>query len=542
MADIQWKPTASEIIKNHWAAVTSYTVGHDHKPGAFANLSKAVDYSNEGKQLQEIAHILEAAAGRQRSLEQAYLSNFLNVIPQGTQLHDKFAETLNADNYSMALDIARKTTQGWYDLDLSWVENEEIWKDIFEFTSNRQILNTFGQFMDDQNALNNLIVKDKYILGSGSLQKTPREIIEASIEAIEKNFDKQTKATSKQQASYKKYLVTLKKVITEELSSSFGVKALDTKIQNLDELDSIKEYRKGGTKAQRNATIENLVMNKIGQALSGITVEVSILGNTGINTGTVKQDGKDVKADVVSAENFEQWANGEYIYEYAGNDIETDRELIKSKKTLQELNNFINNKEFENAFIIEFSAKEQTLRKEFNGFLSKKSVEFAGKGNLATRLPRLESLLNAEYSGSITDFLFALINTGNYLSMHGSVEQVTHVLAAMSVNWMFDGFDAVIDTSLEDNQYNQRLHAYYVNGHYYFISDILNGLVKELYKHIGSNFVYAHISPIKENPYDEANLTNVVGSGRWERVQGIVLDRTYIELRLQADKLFNTFF
>ena len=480
--------------------------------------------------LSVVINIIDTAADNEAAREEKFFNQYIDMIPEGTQLRQDFDQLIKSKNYSQAFDVLQKGLNDIYDFNKTLEQNQKEFAEINDLFLNKNIINILADELgklDHVTTHADFIPKDLDITGAKLLDNI-----------LDKVFDKATKQlkTDKQINFYKQFLVKIRILMEQIFIDSYGPNVLTDYLSELESNKKVKKQRTADRGKHANDPLNQLVWNQVWGLLNGIPNEVMIDLTGGVKTGTVKNaKGQNIKGDAYTL----MTASGGFALQ-EGTQAKADFQQITRKNELEQ---FLNEGRFQDNFIIISSAKDQSLSADFNNKFSTGNIKFAEPASLEERIGNIRDFAQAANVGGsgINDLIFALANLEDDMVCSGQIQAIKQVLGALCVNWMFDDFgDLVMNVSLQNSA--TKICVYYINGWYYTLSDILKRTANKIHQKQASDLVYVGLSIPKSSSYGEAAKTTPQGLERWNATRANIMSRTKLRFDLKVKNLFDAFY
>ncbi len=524
-------PSESSIYNTPYGVVTSYEAYGEVYPGRFNGkvVATVPSYNGMDNALDLLIVAMSGAAKNEKAREKQLIEAYINKIPQGTKLRKDFEELILNEKYSQAFDTLQKAMHDIYDFNKTLQENQAHFTEINEFYLNKTFINNLADVLGKTSH-----VTTEANFNNINLDMTGEQIIDNILTNAEKQASQHM--DNKELIRYKNFLLQIKSYIEKIFIESYGSNSLNHAISNLENNKKVKAQRKKDNGKHANDPLNQLVWNQVWGLLNGMSTEITISLNGGVQTGSIKNDlGQNIKSDAYTI----MTAEGGFVFE----EKEQEKLNLQQITHKNELDTFLQQGAFEDNFIISSSAKDQSLAASFSGKFSDDAIKFAEPASLNQRIADIRDFgSSAGLMGSgIDDLIFALVNLEHDMVCAGAEGAVKKALGAICANWMFDDVgDIVTNISMENDA--TKICVYFINGWYITLGDILQRTVDKLSKNKQQDLVTVSLSIPKGSSYGDAAKSTEPGLERWDTTRSIIMDSTKLGFRLRVKNLFNAFY
>lgn len=520
------------IYSAPYGVLTSYTLFGETYPGAYANsmhVSVGGQYGGMNHGLELIIKAMTTAAENEAAREEALFQQYINLIPENTKLRKDFESLISNKNYSQAFDTLMKTYTKMYDFNKTLKENQDIFTEINDLYLSghfvRSLMDEVGRSSYQTNKAANFNKID--------LNMTGNQFIENIIQRVEQQVIDQKRLKDAELKRYQVFLSKMKEFISEIFIDSYGIDSLSNSLKELEGNDKIKAKRREKKGKHADAPLNELIYNQVWGMLNGMGLEVVIDLNGGVQTGSIKDRGQNIKTDDIILMS----ASGSLVFE-DNPSLKTEVENITSK---YELDDFLARGAFKDNFIIMTSAKDQSLSSDFNNKFTKNTIKFAEEAQLEQRILDIRQFGAASGAGGVDDLIFALANLGSDLVCAGEQGAVKQALGALCVNWMFDDIgELIVNVPMTNNA--QKICVYNVSGRYYTLSGILTQTIGKIKGQSTADLVKVNLTVPASSSYSDIAQDTEEGIPRWDAVRNHIMSNTKLGFELRTKNLFNAFY
>lgn len=291
----------------------------------------------------------------------------------------------------------------------------------------------------------------------------------------------------------------------------------------------------------KNESVESILMDYVGGLINGLSAEMFMeakklgkgTGRIGMSEkrltkGTGSKEGRAIQTDVIEI----------FSTELTSPDIDMSELEKETMKTLTQMRSWLDSLDLSDKLIVHTSVKDYGA--------ASPAIHIRGTKPLDVRLAPLAEICESinMHRGDIQNLIFALVNAGEYMIANDLYRSglLAQALTTISATYMFEDYVDTF-TQLESDTSNNELHVYFINGHYYTMSDILTQSYYQIKEKISEGkstrggMVKVTFLPTKENVFEDKSLDNLIGRDRWEQVRNLTLEKGRLGIALNAKQL-----
>ncbi len=530
-------PTIGDMYSRPYGVLSSYNFKDHQYPGAYQNdfeITISDYYSGMNQAIDLIADIIDQAAKNEENREQKLLNAYMNGLSPAikqTKLYKGLQQLVLDKNYSQAFDVVEKAINQIYDFNLTFEQNRDKFAEINDLFLNKHFVRALADEFGKTNYTMN-----KAVFNEIDLNKTGEQILKDVLDNYKERVkEKSEQLTGKMAKDYIVFLDKIENLLKQIFIIGYGEDALSQPLKQLEENKKIKlkrkEYEKKGK--DMNVPLNQLVFQYVYGLFNGMPNEITLGLNGAALTGSVKQNGQNIKGD-------------SYTLFTATGEIEVNQDFQKTFDFehithKDELEAFLAQDNFKDQFIIIHSAKDESLARTFNSYSQKGSgIKFAEPAALSKRIDDIREFGTAGnvMESGLNDLIFALTNLEYDMICANEKEAVKQALGAICVNWMFDDFgDIIANVSLSNN--TTKICIYYINGWYFSLSDILHKTAEKIRSKKKNDLVTVKLAVPRTSSYA---IEVPEGIQRWEKTRENIMSQTKLGFELKVKNLFSAFY
>lgn len=486
------------------------------------------DYDSEFvESLESLKNMMLKVASIERKKEDNFVRSF--IYQNFTEYDSKMANDLmsvysssKANKISYLMDAIQKYRMKMYNCEKSIRENAQefakSWNKIYNKT-----------FVD---AVKNLDLHN---------MKPEDMTVEEIISLIEQNIlDKYKETTS---SAYGCFVKKVMENIRSMSGEKFG-KDYKTVLKNLENNPYIQAKRKEYSgKNGKNDTPISIIQGYLFGIINGLSAETFLEANKiGTSTARITQSLKTASGKGAGAKVAIQTDVLEVLsttFEITPPDQEET--IALALKTADEMYSWLNKLDIEKHFVVHTSVKDQSTNRNYAS--GSMSIDVRKDASLDVRIQPLKEICEKINMGnkSMENLIFALINAGNNMISEDLYKngKLLQGLTAVCAAYMFEDY---IDTfsQLESDTNNNAIHVYFINGHYYTLSDILLMASERMSEKKSASYVQIGFKPIQKDVFAQQNLMGLQGRERWEKAREDALTGGKMNIRLNTRLLVDT--
>lgn len=520
------RPSNQEIF------TTPYVLSNNQKTLARKNFISEVDYdftfeSTKADLLSTMQHLI----GLERAKEQQFIDLFLEKVRQGDP---DFAQQLDhiltardnegAGRISLALEAIQLYRSGQWEVARTIEENLQDFTQYWKGIANKVFMSAIHEVTKDI-----LSEKNRTLTITDLMNKVEEKVLNSFLEDMQEA-----------------YRPVVKKVFASARNltqTRFGDTYSDTleELANGEYVQRKMEKHKARTSSRyQSESVENIMMDYIGGVINGLSAEMYMeakklgksTGRVGMSEkrltrGAGSKEGRAIQTDVLEVLSMEITSPDIDMTEFENGTI----------KTLTQMREWLNDIDLEDKLVIHTSVKDYGARSL--------AIHIRGTKPLDVRLAPLVEICESVNMGKkdIQNLVFALVNAGQHMIANDlfTSGMLTQALAAVSAAYMFEDYTETF-SQLDSDTSNHELHVYFINGHYYTMSDILSQSYNQIRqvapgRKMRGGLIKVTFQPTNEDVFSDDSVKNLVGLDRWEQVRNITLEKSRLGISLNAKQL-----
>ena len=480
----------------------------------------------------DLRSLMYVLANKEKQKENNFVQAYLYTIREKDtnlyfELSSLFAQRDNPAAISQAIDAVQKYRMGMYDVVKTIKENAATFSETWSAIANKVFVDALYNFKFDNMDIMNLTIDD---------------LLKTAGQRIVDEYSGQISVDSK---VYQNFVNKVLGSVREMAHTKFGDDYSKTfaQLESNPYIQSVKKKHRTEGKTEK---VEEIIKGYLFGIVNGLSAEAFLEFNkSGKSTARITQKQKSLSnrsgyGQVAIQTDVIEIVNSTFTIALPEQDELEQRQI----ETADQLYDWLGKIDLEDKFVIHTSVKDQSTNRNYNNGKAL-SIDVRKEASLDARLEPLKSICEQVSLGKreLENLIFAVVNAGEYMVSNDLYKsgQIVKGLTAVCAAYMFEDY---IDTFAQfdsEQDTNDALHVYFINGKYYTLSTILTLAANELdFGNSKSNrIVQINFRPLKERNIFEEVPENLIGRERWDWVRGETLSGGKMSMRLNTRALLN---